>query len=144
MNTYFMRNKGFTLIELMITVGVLAIISAIAIPAYTGYVETGRLTEGWNNLNALNAAQQQFFVENNTYFEGGDADALSGASPGSGGLWVRAETDPNFDYSVTDVSAAGYTACAQGTNKVATSVYLVCTITSGQTKCAKSTSCAPI
>lgn len=138
MSNNFTGNKGFTLIELMITVGVLAIISAIAIPAYTGYVETGRLTEGWNNLNALNAAEQQFFIENNNYFSGASAAALATAS---GNLWVQAETTPNFAYSVTGASAAGYTACAQGTAKVAATVFLKCTIASGQTSCAKDTSC---
>lgn len=141
MNNQLTSNKGFTLIELMITVGVLAVVAAIAVPAYKGYVETGRLTEGWNNLNALNAAQQQFFVEDNTYFSGADATALNSNSRG---LWVQSETTPNFAYSVSGASAAGYTACAQGTNNVATSVYLVCTITSGKTKCAKSTSCSAI
>lgn len=134
MNAQIEKQKGFTLIELMITVGVLAVIAAIAIPAYRGYVETGRLTEGWNNLNALNAAEQQFFVENNSYFAGTSAAALSTSS---GNLWVQAETTPNFLYQVTGTSATGYTAWAKGTNKVTATVCLKCIIASGQTSCTK-------
>lgn len=136
MNFRLNSNKGFTLVELMITVGVLAIIAAIAIPAYQGYVETGRLTEGWNNLAALNAAEQQFFIENNTYFSGGDAATLK---TNSGNLWTRAESDStaNFLYEVTGASATGYTALATGTNHLTSSVKLRCVIASGQTTCVK-------
>jgi len=38
----FNRQTGFTLIEMMVTIAILAIIAAIAIPVYQGYVEEGR------------------------------------------------------------------------------------------------------
>ena len=139
------KMNGFTLIELMVTVAILAVIAAIAIPAYTGYIETSRLTEGWNNLYALNSAEQQYFVENNIYFSGTSTGATETLTSGSGNLWVRAETNgtQNFVYTVNGASSTGYTAWAQGTLKVATNVCLKCTLTSGQTSCVKltTTSC---
>ena len=130
------QTNGFTLIELMITIGVLAVVAAIAVPAYKGYIETSRLTEGWNNLYALNAAEQQYFLENGSYFAGADAAALKANSVN---LWIRAETDAaaNFTYVVDNVTATDYRATATGTNKVATSVKLRCTMTSGQSVCVK-------
>jgi prepilin-type N-terminal cleavage/methylation domain-containing protein len=38
--------RGFTLVEMMIIVGIIGILSAIAIPVYTGYVVRSRVTEG--------------------------------------------------------------------------------------------------
>ena len=131
--------NGFTLIELMITMGVLTVVAAIAIPAYTGYVATGRLTEGWNNLYALNAAEQQYFLENNVYFAGTSDGATNSLETNGGSLWVRAEAtgSENFKYVVTLAIAPiiGYTVIATGKNKVKSTVTLTCTIASGKTAC---------
>ncbi|WP_345740388.1 type IV pilin protein [Halomonas getboli] len=44
------REQGFTLIELMITVAIIAILAAIAYPSYTRYVEKARRTDGMSAL----------------------------------------------------------------------------------------------
>ena len=105
--------KGFTLIELMITLGILGVITAIAIPAYTGYIKTAKMTEAHNNLAALRLAEEEYFLENNAYFAGANyTDLESWAS----GLWKRTkgqDATPNFDYVVV-LSGGGWTATATG------------------------------
>lgn len=120
------RHHGFTLIEVMITLVLLAVITAIAIPAYQGYVATARQAEGRNNLAALQMAQEEYYLENNAYFAGANNGALKTAS---GDLWEATGSDGviNFNYAVV-ASAGGYVATAKGTGgKVPTTVELTVT-----------------
>lgn len=61
------RQSGFTLIEAMITVAVLAILAAIALPAYTEYVRRGKITEATSSLSELRLRAEKFFADNRTY-----------------------------------------------------------------------------
>jgi len=110
-------NRGFTLVELMIVVAILSILTAIAIPAYRGYISSSRNTEGWNNLASVKLAQEEYFLENNRYFP--DPDGLAETTDSSLDLyWRAAETNDsqrNFDYAVTSsATGTGYTATATG------------------------------
>ena len=63
-----MRNmSGFTLIELMIAVVVVAILTAIALPSYQEYVTRGKITEATSNLADMRVKLEQFFQDNRTY-----------------------------------------------------------------------------
>ena len=63
------KSCGFTLIELMITVAIVAILAAIAYPSYTEYVLRARRAEGKSVL--LQAAQwmERYYTENNRYHQ---------------------------------------------------------------------------
>lgn len=59
--------RGFTLIELMITVAIVAILAAIAYPSYTKYVQRGYRSEGIAMLNDAVARMERYYAQNNTY-----------------------------------------------------------------------------
>ena len=59
--------RGFTLIELMIVVAIVAILSAIAIPAYTHYVLVGRRADGMSALTDAQNAMEACYGEYDSY-----------------------------------------------------------------------------
>lgn len=59
--------SGFTLIELMVTVAIIAIIAAVAIPAYNSYVVRGKLSEAFGTLGDYRVRMEQFNVDNRNY-----------------------------------------------------------------------------
>ncbi|MEY4588764.1 MAG: hypothetical protein RL497_840, partial [Pseudomonadota bacterium] len=52
---------GFTLIEVMVTVAIVAILAAIAIPSYSQYVQKTRRTDGQEKLLDMAAQQERWF-----------------------------------------------------------------------------------
>jgi type IV pilus assembly protein PilE len=62
-----MREAGFTLLELMIVVSLIAILAAIALPAYGNFTERARRSDGQNLLLQVAASQERFFTTNNRY-----------------------------------------------------------------------------
>ncbi len=61
------NNKGFTLIELMITVSIIGVLAAIAIPLYSNYVYRGKQVEAKTLLMTIKVEQEQFMAENGCY-----------------------------------------------------------------------------
>lgn len=59
--------RGFTLIELMIVVTIIGLLAAVAIPGYGQYVRRAQRSEGMAALSALAAAQEKYYLSNNTY-----------------------------------------------------------------------------
>jgi type IV pilus assembly protein PilE len=72
---------GFTLIELMIVVAIIAILGAIAIPSYNSHVLRGKRAEGRSALMDLAAREERYFSDNNRYTA--NLANLNYADPGS-------------------------------------------------------------
>lgn len=116
--------KGVTLIELMITIAVLAVIAAIAIPAYTGYITTAKKSECFNEMSAIKLSEEEYFLENNTFFSGvrnsGTVDGLKNNSSGYYSNVYSAED--NCSYSVVagpTGDMTSYVLTASGINELA-------------------------
>ncbi len=67
MHTRSVANAGFTLIELMIAVAVVAILAAVALPSYQDYVRRGNIPEATSALGQGRIAMEQWFQDNRTY-----------------------------------------------------------------------------
>ncbi len=69
MNVTKKAQKGFTLIELMITVAIVAILAAVAIPNYSAYVMRGKAAEATSTLALLKNRMEQYYQDNKTYLD---------------------------------------------------------------------------
>jgi type IV pilus assembly protein PilE len=59
--------RGFTLIELMIVVAIVAILTTIAYPNYRDYVIRGQLADATQGLAAVRANMERYFQDNRSY-----------------------------------------------------------------------------
>jgi type IV pilus assembly protein PilE len=60
-------HSGFTLIEVMVVVAIVAILASIALPSYTNYLMRGKITEAVANLGDLRVKMEQFYLDNRKY-----------------------------------------------------------------------------
>jgi type IV pilus assembly protein PilE len=97
------RMKGVTLIELMIVIVVVAILASIAVPSYRQYVLRSHRVEAKTALLNLAAAQEKFYLENNTYATNAE---LATAPPDGLGL---AATTENGWYTIAIANGADAT-----------------------------------
>jgi type IV pilus assembly protein PilA len=89
---------GFTLIEMMIVVAILAILMAIAVPAYFGFSDRAELAVAQANVRAAVPAVERFYSENQTYVglnnaSGATIPGLTYYDPATGSK-VRVSTGP--------------------------------------------------
>lgn len=112
------RTKGFTLIELMITVAIIAVIAAIAVPNYTDYITRSKFSEAHGQLADLRVKMEQYFMDNRRYSTttgGGTCGIPGGNAPTTQGTryftYTCASTSANAagdqQYTLTAAGIAG-------------------------------------
>ncbi|MFV3330732.1 type IV pilin protein [Pseudomonas sp. NY15437] len=101
-----MRQKGFSLIELMVVVAIVGIIAAIAYPSYQQYVLRSGRADGKAKLMEMLQAQERFFSQNQTY--------TATLGTGAGGLGYSADANgavasESRKYNITAAACSGKT-----------------------------------
>jgi type IV pilus assembly protein PilE len=61
------KNKGFSLIELMMVVAIIGILSAVAYPSYQDYVRKARRADAQQFMMNLAQLNQRYFTDNRAY-----------------------------------------------------------------------------
>jgi len=102
--------QGFTLIEVMIVVAIIAILSAIAMPSYSNYVYRAKITEATSELATKRVQMEQYYQDNRQYAQTAAACANSQSA--------------NFSFTCT-ATADTYTITATGKNTMSGFSYTI-------------------
>lgn len=89
---------GFTLLELMITVTVIAILAAVAVPQFSDYTKRGKIPEAVATLSDLRMQLERYYANNRTY----------------AGFVVAAPGARYFTYTCPVLTPSAYTCQAAG------------------------------
>ncbi|MDF1758929.1 MAG: type IV pilin protein [Coxiellaceae bacterium] len=97
MNIY----RGFTLMELIITVAIVAILAAVAIPSFNSYLLKSHRSDAYSSLMAMQLAEERYRSSNTSY--GTLAQVWNG---------VTTSEDGHYTLAISNTSATSYTLTA--------------------------------
>jgi type IV pilus assembly protein PilE len=121
--------RGFTLLELMITVAVIAILASVALPSYSDYVRRGTLPEAFSALADYRVKMEQYYQDHRNY---GTSDCADGTPAPTWKTFAPADAR-YFGFACTLTSSGqGYVLTATGATGAA--IGHVYTVDSGNAK----------
>ena len=98
------KKKGFSLLELMMTVAIIGVLTAVIYPTYVSYVRKGYRAEAVASLTGISLAEEQWRATHTSY---GTLANVWGA--------VTTTASGRYTLAVSAVSASGYTVTATAT-----------------------------
>ncbi len=104
------RNRGFSLIELLIVIAIILIISAIAIPRITSTKRMANEVAAIRSCQTINTAQIQYFAQFGRY-----ASTLTELGPAPGGASPSPDAADLMDEKLVDGLHLGYAFAMIGT-----------------------------
>jgi len=118
--TMLKTNRGFTLIELMVTVAIVAILLALALPNFGDKAKKARRSDAYTAIEQVTAAQERYFATRHAYANFADPFNSTPTLPSPQGFYtvavsgVSAGSPMNYTVTATPVATqaqAGDTAC---------------------------------
>ena len=98
--------SGFTLIELMVTVAVVAIIAAIAVPSYQGYISDSYRNQAAVDAKVCALALERFYSEGFTYV-GGDSECDANSPTNGTAQYTLSVSASVSSYTITATPVSG-------------------------------------
>lgn len=106
------KARGFTLIELMITVAIVVILASIALPSYNYAMKKNRRSAAQSALVDLAQRQQQYLMDTRAYTETLDSTGLKYTTPADVAAYytlavtVGTSNPPSFTATATPISTS--------------------------------------
>ena len=112
----FMKDKrGFTLVELMITIVIVGVLASVAIPLYQANVKRAKGTEADATLGSIRTALRVYYAENGNYPTEASYVAVYTMSIDMDSLDMVGKYFPSTSYTYQSADGSAYTIKATGT-----------------------------
>lgn len=129
------NNSGFTLIEVMIVVAIVAILASIAVPSYQNHVIKSKIKEAQANLIALSLSAESVYPRTLSYPQVTLANTAAIKGNSVFNTWNASSSA--FDYKYESTDGVEYTVTATGIDAKLTG----CTLTLSNTNNKTMTGC---
>lgn len=104
------RSRGFTLIELMVTIAIVGILASVALPAYTNYVQRSRVPPALDALSTVATRLEQRYQDTGNYANAGNCGVTLPTVQNFAITCVISGAGQGFDATATgNGPMAGYT-----------------------------------
>ena len=107
------QQRGFSLVEVMVTIAIVGILSAIALPSYRDYITRSRLGEAFSALATVQPNAEQFWSNTRSF---ANFDTASNVFPAA---------TANFTYALSGATASTYVVTATGRGNSTGFVYTI-------------------
>ena len=139
---FLAKEKGFTLMELLIAVGIIAVLAGVGVPLYLQLQTGAKATEANIHLDSIRTCQESYKMVNNSYIDCAaaprastavDQDPLTWASTaGFAAIGFAPNASVRFAYAVGGASSTEYSVGAVGdTNGDANRILYIATEAAG-------------
>ena len=99
-------SPGFTLLETMVVVAIIAVLAAIAVPSYAGYVKRSHILEAVARLSDARARMEDYFQDERTYSDGTGGCGAAPPAIGSADAFTLSCTATATTYTYTATGSA--------------------------------------
>jgi type IV pilus assembly protein PilE len=105
------RTRGFTLIEVLITVAIVSILAAVALPSYTDYITRSKIVEATSSLTDMRVRLEQNFLDSRQY----PASCVAPAAGPAPATQIYLPASSKYFTVTCALTATTYTVTATGT-----------------------------